>query len=159
MATTTQKRFRDNQERLHLFADEFLVVCPRCQKCARVTPLKPHDHLAFGPHRLLCPACAYSKDIKGRGYSESPDQDWFFGCPLWLSVECAGGRIGAYNYRHLSWLEQYIRATLRERRPDPKWGWSSRSAVNRLPGWIKSAKNRRVILHGIAKIRHNSLTT
>ncbi len=158
METTTQKRFRDNQEHLGIFADEFLVVCPRCQKCARVIALGALGNTRLRPHRLLCSFCAYYKDTEATYSQQRPDQDWYFGCPLWLSIECADGHIWAFNYQHLAWLEHYVRATLRERRPD-KWGWSSWSAVNRLPTWIKSAKNWRAILHGIARIKRNALTT
>ena len=159
MGPKTQSRYRDDRLFLHQFADEFLVVCPRCRKCARVTILAQPERGTFAPRRLLCPSCAYSKDIEVRGYSERPDRDWYFGCPLWLGIRCAGGQIWAYNYRHLAWLESYVRATVRDNRPDPKSGWSSRNAVSRLPEWIKSAKNRRAILQGIAKLRRKSLST
>ena len=154
------KRFRDNQERLARFADEFLVVCPRCRQCARVTPLPtPADetwHELYTPHRLLCPSCTYTKDQTTRSVTFAHDRDWYFDCPLWLTVRCAGGQIYAFNYRHLIWLEEFIGATLRERRPNPEWGWSSRSAINIPPRWIKSAKNRRDILHGIGKLKRGA---
>lgn len=152
----TDKRFRDDQVTLGHFADEFLVVCPRCGACATVRPRPGVGETPFAPRRLLCPACALSQDMTVRGYTTWLDRDWYFGCALWLTIRCAGGTLYAFNWRHLTWLEHYVRATLRERRPHPQWGWSSHSLSSCLPAWIKSAKNRRDVLHAIEKLKREA---
>lgn len=153
MLTPSDARFRDDGKDIFQFADEFLVVCPQCAQCARVSRLpKPEQRLLWAA-RLLCPSCGYNKDITGNGVGYKPGLDWYFHLPLWLGITCAGGQLWAFNGRHLLWLENYVRAILREQRRDPKWGWNNNSAVNRLPKWIKLAKNREDILHGIAKLK------
>jgi hypothetical protein len=55
----------------------------------------------------------------------------------------------AYHYDHLELLEQYVRAKLRERGVGNK-GSKNSLIFSRLPGFIKSAKNR----EGILKLIH-----
>lgn len=88
------------------------------------------------------------------GIIRYPDRDWYFGLRLWLNTPCCGDELWAFNARHLAWLEGYIGATLREQWCDPKSGWSNQSALNRLPAWIKSGKNREDVLRGIEKLKH-----
>jgi hypothetical protein len=53
---------------------------------------------------------------------------------------------------HLNLIEDYVRATLRERRP---WYEKRRkmTLVARLPLWIKQAHHRDEVLRAIARIR------
>ena len=153
---TQTARFMDDRTRLYEFASEALVVCPRCSQCAFVTPV-PGQHGMFADRRLLCPACAYFQEVKVQSVGASPGTDWYFHLPLWLRASCAGGELWAFNWQHLAWLERYVKATLREKRQDPEFGWSNQSAANRIPEWIKSAKNRGDILHGIARLRHEAV--
>ncbi|MGY3213456.1 hypothetical protein [Mucilaginibacter sp. HD30] len=63
--------------------------------------------------------------------------DSYFGLPLWLTQNFRGNNFWAYNYRHLDYLKQYIAADLREK--NARQGWTM---VEKLPAWMKSAKNR-----------------
>lgn len=153
MTENANTRFIDDRTSVHQFADEFLVVCPNCGRCAHVTKLPTPEGSLNWTRRLLCPSCGYNKDITGNGISFKPGLDWFFHLPLWLNITCAGGQLWAFNRRHLLWLEQYVQATLRENRHDSNWGWGNNSAANRLPRWIKLAKNREDVLHAIAKLK------
>lgn len=153
MIKTSKTRFRDDRKGRHHFADEFLIVCPQCGQCAHVTRLPTEEQSLFGSRRLLCPFCGHNKDMTGNRISYKAGLDWYFHLPLWLSVQCAGNQLWAFNHGHLLWLEQYVQATLREQRPDPTWGWSNSSAANRLSKWIKSAKNREAILRCILKLK------
>jgi len=49
-------------------------------------------------------------------------------------------------------MQAFVQAKLRERRRDPKLGWFNKSFVGRLPAWIKSAKNRDVILRRLERL-------
>lgn len=146
-------RFTEDQRFLAHFADEFLVVCPRCAGCATVTPLPGSDRSVFAARRLLCHACTYQKDIETNGYRELPGHDWYFGLPLWLRANCAGADLWAFNWRHLAWLERYVRAALRKECQRSEWGYRNQSAANRMPAWIKAAKNREDVLHCIEGLK------
>ncbi|MEV0399575.1 hypothetical protein [Actinoallomurus sp. NPDC050550] len=168
------ERFRDRGWRLFDFAQEILVVCPRCAGRAHVTVHPDHRAcrryaLAFliEPHRLTCPGCGHT-----RGWSPRPGRkgdadlyfaggpplavprltgpdDPFFGLPLWLSRRCCGRTLWAYNAAHLDVLEGYVTARLRERHPYTGSG----SLVERLPAWIKAAGNRAEVLAAIHDLR------
>jgi len=80
--------------------------------------------------------------------SSSPVDPWFR-LPLWLQAGCCGKLLWAYNTGHLDLLEAYIGARLRERGPVP----GSMSMAERLPAWLKSAKNRQHILRTCQQLR------
>lgn len=91
-----------------------------------------------------CPNCARANEVAVshcRLYDASLAIDKDFGLPLFLQVPCRFGKIWAYNQTHLTELQAYIDATLRERtnRAD------NASMISRLPDWMKSAKNRTMI--------------
>ncbi|MBB4961780.1 hypothetical protein [Micromonospora polyrhachis] len=76
--------------------------------------------------------------------------DPFFQLPLWLKAECCGGHVlWAFNPAHLDLLADYVAARLRERGPVP----GRMSLVERLPVWLKAAKNRDEVLHVIGRLR------
>jgi hypothetical protein len=54
----------------------------------------------------------------------------------------------AYNAEHLDFLEEYVRASIREREPN-----RNASLASRLPAWLKSAKNREAVLAACAALR------
>jgi hypothetical protein len=138
-------RFRDTQETLCQFGtDEYLVVCPQCSGCARIAPIDVDRHSRCDPHRVTCQSCSYNKD----GGGQSPE----IVLPLWLQVEVSDGRLWFYNFRHLQYIETFVRATLRERRTDLH-GCRNASVISRLPNWVKAAKNRRHILKAIDRLK------
>jgi hypothetical protein len=61
--------------------------------------------------------------------------DAYFGLPLWLTTDCRGHVLWAYNIAHLDLLEAFVSAQLRERGPI----LGSMSLVERLHAWIKDA--------------------
>ena len=135
-------------------AGEFLVHCPRCSHCASVTV---QSGQRFGPVRLLCVACGHLKDKDARQLVIREAVDWYFGLPLWLQTPCHGRVLWAYNLRHLTFLEAYVRAGLRQ---DARGEGSLRNGTlaSRLPAWIKSAKNRDDVLCGLSRL-HELLGT
>lgn len=147
-----QTRFHDHGERLDDFTDEFLVVCPQCERCARVLPRDPAAAGLFAPRRLVCRSCGHVKDWAGHKVGGG-DRDWYFGLPLWLRAPCCGETLWAYNLRHLQLIEDYVSAQLRESAPGPYFGWNNSSVASRLPKWIKDGKNRADLLKAIARLR------
>jgi hypothetical protein len=80
-------------------------------------------------------------------------RDGYFGLQLWLQAPCCGHVLWAYNRRHLSLIEQYVAALLREHHRRPDFGWHNNSLVNRLPEWMIVAKHRQAVLHAIRKLK------
>jgi hypothetical protein len=77
-----------------------------------------------------------------------PD-DPYFGLPLWLSIDCCGKVLWAYNAEHLNLLEGYVGARLRERGDF----LGTMSMLERLPRWMKSANHRTEVLRAIQRLR------
>lgn len=150
-------RFRDPRSTKYTFVDDILVTCPGCGAAAHVVPVPGEPGLMFVPRRLACPGCGLAKTWKSNAIALSrsslePATDPYFDLPLRLQAQTRHGWLWAYNHRHLTQLEQYVQATLRERAP---WYDSGRkmTMLARLPRWITSAKNREEILRVIARIR------
>jgi hypothetical protein len=66
----------------------------------------------------------------------------------YIQVRCCGEILWAVNIEHLNFLEDYVKAKLRERQPN-----INRSISSRLPQWIKNRKNREDILRCIQQIK------
>ncbi|MED7931315.1 hypothetical protein SMD20_44340 [Nonomuraea sp. LP-02] len=155
------ERFRDRRERKYAydFVDEVLVRCPRCDGCAVVLahPEALEDAgITDLRRRLRCGACGYVKDETVASAVVGGPVDPFFRRPLWLRASCCGHVLWAYNVRHLDLLESYVAAKLRER-GDVVAG-APASLVERLPTWLKTAKNRAEILRTIGRLRDGRQT-
>lgn len=153
-----KERFSDNGELVYEFGDEFLVVCPRCAGKARVFVVeidseKLNEKL-FAERKLVCFSCVYRDEWKGGQIGVGGSFDWYFRLPLWLAVSCCGETLWAYNEKHLEFIEDYVGAKLRERKP-----FVNKSMASRLPNWIKSAKNRDEILKAIKKLKSKMAET
>ncbi|MDY6911836.1 MAG: hypothetical protein SVM79_05725 [Chloroflexota bacterium] len=159
------KRFNTDNAYVWSFGNEFLIVCPRCNKRAIVKPLQKES----GPEaRVSCSNCGYSKNWVRKSHGvlftqnrEAFDEgeigigdavDWYFHHPLWLQEKCCGEVLWAYNREHLEWLRSFVSATIRERKEREDHGWSNRALASRLPRWISQANNRRPILAAISKM-------
>jgi hypothetical protein len=142
-------RFKDAGESIYSFGDEFLVQCPRCHRCARVTVVPGQKSGLFAPRRLVCACCGSTKDWHERTVciGDGPT-DWYFRLPLWLQTSCCGQTFWAYNGEHLDFLQRYVQADLRERLPN-----KNSSLASRLPAWMKDAKHRDEVLRGIEALR------
>lgn len=104
--------------------------------------------------RLHCPACGLAKDGFPSVLRFGGPVDPYFQLPLWLQADCRGRLLWAYNAEHLDLLASYVAARLREHGPV----LGSMSMVERLPAWLKSAKNRDEILRATRRMR-SSLPT
>jgi hypothetical protein len=146
------------------FTDEFWVVCPRCSKRALV-----RRSSETRPARLACVSCGASRSwvsaTRGvltssrasqwpRGqYAVGDAADPYFHLPLWLKISCGNEMLWAYNERHLSFLDEYVRAENRRRTPTVPGGPRNALLESRLPRWMKLARNRQAVLTAIAKLR------
>lgn len=151
------KRHRDNFIRTEAFNQPTLVVCPKCDGKAVISVEELKEYNCFSTRLLVCSNCAYRDQWQGISFSNMPSykgKDSYFQLPYWLMVSCGKEFLFAYNEKHLDFLESYVSSTLRERIRDSELGWSNRSAVSRLPRWVKSKKNRAFVLKGIKKLRN-----
>ena len=146
---------------LWAFVDEFLVVCPQCDRRALV-----RQSTEITSPRLLCGHCGLAHDwqVKKRGvwfsdrvsdslegaYVLGAPADPYFHVPLWLQTPCRGHTLWAYNAAHLAFLRAYVRATDRRRAEREDTGPRNQLLESRLPRWVKAAKNRETVARGLA---------
>lgn len=157
----TNKQFSSRQTIME-FGGRFYVVCPQCSRCAIV---QSRDS---GRVVLTCRFCGcVREDSKRRssivfaGSVEVYDDhsigigapvDWYFHIPFWLQTSCCGEVLWAYNEEHLAFLEAFVAAKQRTSVCN-EHGWSNQSLMNRLPLWVKQAKNRDEVLRGLVRLR------
>jgi hypothetical protein len=159
----TRTRFSDDSPSyLYSFVEgDTLVACPKCG--ARAVSRRIGDDRPgwFAPRRLTCTGCSHTDDWHERDIARRWDRarDDFFDLPLWLQTPCCGDVLWVYNAEHLTVLESYVGARLRERSRDPAFGWANKSYFSRLPAWIKSGKNRDEVLAGLARLRERVAST
>ncbi|MCA9373825.1 MAG: hypothetical protein R3B71_02800 [Candidatus Gracilibacteria bacterium] len=130
-------RFKSKGKTLYQLYDTVFIHCPKCDKKAVI---RKTDNTK----QLTCTACSYTK--KG----SLPLHTYF--PKLWLRTRCGRHELWAINPEHLQYIKEYVSAKLRERTKDPESGWSNQSIESRLPQWIKSAKNRDLVLKCIKKL-------
>lgn len=103
---------------------------------------------------ISCEKCHSQHHIKPKYseieyiYDNKEITEPYFGCPLWLQTNFKDDILWAFNREHLEHIRKYVVAKLRERQFS-----GSQSLVERLPQFIKSAKNRDEILKSIAKLQ------
>lgn len=149
------------------FMGQFLVCCPRCGSKALV---EDHGVNSNPQLTLICSACALAKSRTKASsvvFTKRIDSERFknamlvgapvdphFHLPLWLQVDCRKNTLWFYNAEHMVFVEGYVQAKLRERHPlDVFRNWT---LTSRLPTWIKLAKNRDVVLQGIARLKERN---
>lgn len=75
-------------------------------------------------------------------------RDPLLGLPLLLQTPCRGETLWAYNEAHLAFLERWVGATLRTRRPH-----RNGSLASRLPRWMTRAQSRGDVVECLARLR------
>ena len=140
-------RFKDENLQLTDFFHEVWVVCPACEKKAIATT-NSETHTA----RLFCVNCGYNKEVTTRigknGYVTTA-ANLFFETDLWLSAPFKNDLFWAYNAAHLSYLERYISANLREHNDRTHF-----TLLEKLPKFYHEAKNREGLLKIIEKLNN-----
>lgn len=137
-------RFIDENLTLDAFSDKTLVVCPKCK--GKATVKKKNEAESADLH---CSSCHYiaNKPVNTKQRSYSLTTDYWFNCELWLQASFKNELFWAHNYEHLTYMKQYIGAGLRQRNERESF-----TLVEKLPNFIKSAKNRAKLLKLIDKL-------
>lgn len=188
------------------YRDEFLVVCPKCQKDALITnynarfrcggklycgnchhsedaasrvrytqlvnincancgcPITvtiPNNKQKTTSLLISCTQCRAQHKVKPRNEeciskyeSVSAVNDPVFNLPLWLQHSLKNDIFWAYNRIHLSEIKAYVQANLRERQI--RYGTTM---VERLPNFIKVAKNREAILKIVSQLERKAVAS
>lgn len=119
---------------------ELLVVCPRCQACARLVRSWVAEDAAGGSRmrdRLSCGRCGMVQD-------DPPRLRW------WLRTPCCGHVLWATSIRHLELLAAFVAVPLRERLHH---NWPDRELLATLPRWLILARHREEVLRGLERLR------
>ncbi|TGE24103.1 hypothetical protein E5K00_02495 [Hymenobacter aquaticus] len=125
--------------------------CPDCGYRLKVNLPAVKQKTSF--IRLTCPDCDHTNKFTPTyegcvlPIAQGGEIEPHFGTELWLQVPFGADTLWAYNYEHLQHLKQYVQAKLRQRQaPDFS------PMVERLPTFIKSAKNRDSLLAAIERL-------
>lgn len=132
-----------------------MIVKRNCDNCGKAISIEiPNQKKPSMQVTVPCPHCGitrtfeprnepYKIQYKSSGFASDP----LFNLPLWLQIEIKGNLFWAYNRRHLHDIKTYEQAKLRERQTK---GYTT--MVERLPKFIKDAKNRAAILKAIEQL-------
>ena len=141
-----KKRFLDGNLRLAEFMDEVWVVCPVCSKKATALRIPDRDSA-----RMSCLSCGYARELSTKaenGMSIIMPAHAYFNAVLWLQMPFRKHLFQAYNGLHLTYLEQYVSADIRESRDRTHF-----TLLEKLPKFYHAAGNRVALLKIIAKLR------
>ena len=130
-------------------------VKANCDNCGKaVSKVIPHSKEKVGGFAISCANCGATRiyrarnEIRSQTYQEAaPGLDPVFHLPLRLRSSIKGNLFWAYNRLHLREIKCYVAAKLRERQTT-----THTTMVERLPDFIKQAKNRVALLKAIEKI-------
>lgn len=109
-------------------SDSITVTCKHCNNVRAYAP-------RYDEYRLFYESIG--ADMK----------DPIFNLPLWFQTEVKREVFWAYNRKHLVDIRDYVSAKLRERKSN-----EYSTMVEKLPSFIKSAKNRSAIIKAIDKM-------
>jgi len=138
--------------------NEIEVICPRCKSVALVSNEKKKV-------KFTCSSCCKVKEIHHKEGIYYPTKwhgkievDPFFNYKLSLLEETSYGNIWVYNADQLNHLKLYISAKLREKKEKDQYYAYYISYFHKLPAWIKSSKNRNIILKKIKLLEKKAIT-
>jgi hypothetical protein len=99
---------------------------------------------------ITCGVCKHTRDYELQWYRYRNDKptDPYFGFDLWLQITIKDHVLWLFNIDHLDYLSEYVDAKLREDDGRHKY-----SMITNLPQWVKSSKNRDVIVKKLKKLK------
>ena len=130
------------------------AVNRNCDNCGKpIMVLVPNNLKKVKSLDVSCPHCEAKRTYVPVNtdyrlvYSNSEAGDPVFNLPLWFQSEIKGQLFWAYNREHLTEIRNYVAARLRERQT-----LTHTTMVERLPDFVKAAKNRATVLRTIDKL-------
>ena len=99
---------------------------------------------------ITCGACKSTRtyEFKWYKYRNEKATDPYFGFDLWLQAKIKDNILWLYNIDHLNYLKEYVEAKLRE--DDGRYKYSM---ITNLPQWVKTSKNRELIVKKLNKLK------
>jgi len=143
----------------HWYGSMTAYVSVKCRECRNLLKRTASVDGQWKKLKMKCEQCGdeceYEAHLSKHAIHHGLMTDPVFGLPLWLQKNVGDDLFWAYHYDHLSLLEQYVRAKLRERGIDNK---SSKNSLmfSRLPAFITKAGNREEILKLIRELQGKS---
>lgn len=122
-----------------------------CRNCgSRICYTTEPTKKTYKTSNIRCDICKVTKEYEIQWYRFRNDKptDPYFGFELWLQTTIKDNILWLYNIDHLNYLNDYINAKLREDNGRHKY-----SMIANLPKWIKSSKNRNVIVKKLNKLK------
>jgi len=140
----------------HWYGSIAAYVSVKCRECNEPMSRRAEVDGQWAKLKMKCEhcgdTCEYEAKLSRHFMHHGLMCDSIFGLPLWLQKEFGQELFWVFNYEHLSLLEQYVGAKLRERGIENK-GSKNRLVFSRLPTFITSAKNREEILKLILELQ------
>lgn len=143
-------RFADQHKFLFDFQNEVYVHCPQCQKQAVARVFNEQKKA-----RLSCVHCGFHKEAStlltnntGGHYEIIQAAHAYFDASLWFAAPFRNEVFWAYNPEHLTYLESYIAAKIREHKDRKHF-----TLLEKLPKFYHEAKNRDALLKIIGKLK------
>lgn len=133
-----------------------VIVRRSCDNCGKQINVEiPNQKEITRQITIPCPHCGITRTFQPRNdsyqltyKSSGIAVDPIFNLPLWFQKEVKGNLFWAYNRQQLLDIKSYVQAKLRERQSQ---GYTT--MVERLPTFIKEAKNREAILKAIEDLQ------
>jgi hypothetical protein len=131
------------------------VVIMNCQDCGKHMEISTSNNKEkILELKVSCSHCGIVISVKPRNEeyiqkykNDTSIVDPVFNLPLWLQTEIRGNVFWAFNRTHLNEIKNYVSSKLRERQTT-----THTTMVEKLPNFIKDAKNRVTILKAIEKL-------
>ncbi|MBL0008619.1 MAG: hypothetical protein IPP25_15980 [Saprospiraceae bacterium] len=143
----------------HWYGSMTAYVSVKCRECRNLLTRTASVDGQWKKMKMKCDQCGdeceYEAHLSKHAIHHGLMTDPVFGLPLWLQKNVGDDLFWAYHYDHLSLLEQYVRAKLRERGIDNK-GSKNSLMFSRLPAFITKAGNREEMLKLIGELQVKS---
>ncbi len=130
------------------------VVKRSCDNCGKsIETTIPNNKEKVLELTVPCPHCGIVRTYKPRNdeyiltHKNTSIGDPIFNLSLWFQCNIRGKLFWAYNRKHLMEINNYVSSKLRERQT-----MTHTTMVERLPTFIKEAKNRETIVKAIDKM-------
>jgi len=139
-----------------------VTIIRNCDNCGKhFEKVIPNLKEKVNEVSIACPHCGIMRTFTARNdavklvYKNSGKAiDPVFKLALWFQEDVRGNLFWAYNRRHLQEIKNYVSSKLRERQTT-----THTTMVERLPNFIKEAKNRDTILKTIEKLEKKNRKT
>lgn len=122
-----------------------------CGNCgSRISHTTEPTRKPYESSELTCGVCKTKREYQIQWYQYRNDKatDPYFGFDLWLQTSIKENVLWLYNNDHLDYLKEYVEAKLRDDDGRHKY-----SMITNLPQWVKSSKNRDVIVKKLNKLK------